>query len=36
MTEVGHGLDIDSLETTATQLPSGEWIIDSNSPSGSK
>ena len=36
MTEVGHGLDIANLETTATLLPSGEFILNTPSPSAAK
>lgn len=36
MTEVGHGLDIANLETTATRLPSGEFILNSPTASSAK
>lgn len=36
MTEVGHGLDIANLETTATRLPSGDFILDTPSPAAAK
>jgi acyl-CoA oxidase len=36
MTEVGHGLDIASLETTATLQPSGEFILNTPTPSAAK
>ena len=36
MTEVGHGLDIANLETTAHLLPSGEFILNTPTPSAAK
>ncbi|KAF7797944.1 hypothetical protein EIP86_009151 [Pleurotus ostreatoroseus] len=36
LTEVGHGLDINNLETTATRLPSGDFIINTPSSSAAK
>lgn len=36
MTEVGHGLDIANLETTATLLPSGDFILNTPTPSAAK
>ncbi|KAI0738401.1 acyl-CoA dehydrogenase NM domain-like protein [Daedaleopsis nitida] len=36
LTEVGHGLDIANIETTATLLPSGEFILHSPTPSSAK
>ena len=36
MTEVGHGLDIANLETTATLLPSGEFILNTPTPGAAK
>ncbi|KAJ3557101.1 hypothetical protein NM688_g1654 [Phlebia brevispora] len=36
LTEVGHGLDIASLETTATLLPDGDFIINTPTPSAAK
>ncbi|KAI0819334.1 acyl-CoA dehydrogenase NM domain-like protein [Trametes gibbosa] len=36
MTELGHGLDIGNIETTATLLPSGEFVLNSPTPSAAK
>jgi len=36
LTETGHGLDVDHLETTATQLPNGEFLFHSPTPTASK
>ncbi|KAI0093488.1 acyl-CoA dehydrogenase NM domain-like protein [Irpex rosettiformis] len=36
MTEVGHGLDIANLETTATLQPSGEFLLNTPSPQAAK
>ncbi|KAI1786331.1 acyl-CoA dehydrogenase NM domain-like protein [Ganoderma leucocontextum] len=36
LTELGHGLDIANMETTATQLPSGEFLLNSLTPSAAK
>ena len=36
MTEVGHGLDIANLETTATLLPSGEFVLNTPTPGAAK
>ncbi|KAF8159221.1 acyl-CoA dehydrogenase NM domain-like protein [Crassisporium funariophilum] len=36
LTEVGHGLDVASLETTATQTFNGNFILNSPTPSASK
>ncbi|KAI1785917.1 acyl-CoA dehydrogenase NM domain-like protein [Ganoderma leucocontextum] len=36
MTELGHGLDIGNIETTATMLPSGEFILHSPTPGAAK
>ncbi|GJE98674.1 acyl-CoA dehydrogenase-like protein [Phanerochaete sordida] len=36
MTELGHGLDIANLETTATALPSGEFVLNTPSPEAAK
>ncbi|KAF8148429.1 acyl-CoA dehydrogenase NM domain-like protein [Crassisporium funariophilum] len=36
LTEVGHGLDVVNIETTATQLPTGEFILTSPTPGASK
>ncbi|KAI0744987.1 acyl-CoA dehydrogenase NM domain-like protein [Earliella scabrosa] len=36
LTELGHGLDIANIETTATMLPSGEFILHSPTPSSAK
>ncbi|KDR69575.1 hypothetical protein GALMADRAFT_128519 [Galerina marginata CBS 339.88] len=36
LTEVGHGLDVASMETTATQLPSGEFILNTPTASAAK
>ncbi|KAI0689045.1 acyl-CoA dehydrogenase NM domain-like protein [Cytidiella melzeri] len=36
MTEVGHGLDIDNMETTATLLPSGEFLLNTPTPQAAK
>ncbi|EKM53857.1 uncharacterized protein PHACADRAFT_145387 [Phanerochaete carnosa HHB-10118-sp] len=36
MTEVGHGLDVANLETTATLLPSGEFILNTPTPGAAK
>ncbi|KAI0633883.1 acyl-CoA dehydrogenase NM domain-like protein [Trametes polyzona] len=36
MTEVGHGLDISNIETTATMLPTGEFILNTPHPSAAK
>ena len=36
LTELGHGLDIANMETTATQLPSGEFLLNSPTPSAAK
>ena len=36
MTEIGHGLDIANLETTATLLPSGEFILNTPTPGAAK
>lgn len=36
MTEVGHGLDISNLETTATLRPSGEFVLNTPSPAAAK
>ncbi|EKM60026.1 uncharacterized protein PHACADRAFT_115441 [Phanerochaete carnosa HHB-10118-sp] len=36
MTEVGHGLDIANLETTATLLPSGEFTLNTPTPRAAK
>ncbi|KAH9851410.1 acyl-CoA dehydrogenase NM domain-like protein [Lenzites betulinus] len=36
LTELGHGLDISNIETTATLLPSGDFILDSPTPSSAK
>lgn len=36
LTELGHGLDVANMETTATMLPSGEFILHSPTPSSAK
>ncbi|KAL6300589.1 acyl-CoA dehydrogenase NM domain-like protein [Sparassis latifolia] len=36
LTEVGHGLDAHNLETTATLLPSGEFLLNSPTPQSAK
>ncbi|KAI0633884.1 acyl-CoA dehydrogenase NM domain-like protein [Trametes polyzona] len=36
LTELGHGLDIANMETTATLQPSGDFILDSPTPASSK
>lgn len=36
LTELGHGLDISNMETTATQLPSGDFLLNSPTPSSAK
>ncbi|KAH8093147.1 hypothetical protein BXZ70DRAFT_950310 [Cristinia sonorae] len=36
LSEVGHGLDSPNLETTATLLPSGEFDLNTPSPSAAK
>ncbi|KAH9940412.1 acyl-CoA dehydrogenase NM domain-like protein [Epithele typhae] len=36
LTEVGHGLDIGNIETTATLLPSGDFSLTSPTPSAAK
>ncbi|KAI0768840.1 acyl-CoA dehydrogenase NM domain-like protein [Trametes elegans] len=36
MTELGHGLDIGNIETTATLLSSGEFILNSPTPASAK
>ncbi|KAI0790862.1 acyl-CoA dehydrogenase NM domain-like protein [Abortiporus biennis] len=36
ITEVGHGVDMSNLETTATCLPSGEFILHSPTPQSHK
>ncbi|RPD78499.1 acyl-CoA dehydrogenase NM domain-like protein [Lentinus tigrinus ALCF2SS1-7] len=36
LTELGHGLDISNIETTATLLPSGEFLLHSPTPSSAK
>ncbi|KAH9940467.1 acyl-CoA dehydrogenase NM domain-like protein [Epithele typhae] len=36
LTEVGHGLDITNIETTATLLPSGEFCLTSPTASSAK
>ncbi len=36
MTEVGHGLDIVNMETTATMQPSGEFILNTPSSQAAK
>jgi len=36
LTEVGHGLDLDNLETTATLHSSGEFVLESPTPSSYK
>jgi len=36
LTEVGHGLDVANIETTATRLPTGEFILTSPTPSAAK
>ncbi|KAI0656604.1 acyl-CoA dehydrogenase NM domain-like protein [Cubamyces menziesii] len=36
MTELGHGLDIGNIETTATMLPSGDFALNSPTPSAAK
>ncbi|KAH9942406.1 acyl-CoA dehydrogenase NM domain-like protein [Epithele typhae] len=36
LTEIGHGLDISNIETTATLLPSGEFLLHSPTPQASK
>ncbi|KAI0644435.1 acyl-CoA dehydrogenase NM domain-like protein [Trametes meyenii] len=36
MTELGHGLDIGNIETTATLLPSGEFVLNSPTPAAAK
>ncbi|KAI0633864.1 acyl-CoA dehydrogenase NM domain-like protein [Trametes polyzona] len=36
MTEIGHGLDIANIETTATLQPSGEFILHSPTPNSAK
>ncbi|KAI0818485.1 acyl-CoA dehydrogenase NM domain-like protein [Trametes gibbosa] len=36
LTELGHGLDVANLETTATLLPSGEFVLNSPTPSAAK
>ncbi|KAI0819314.1 acyl-CoA dehydrogenase NM domain-like protein [Trametes gibbosa] len=36
LTELGHGLDISNIETTATLLPSGDFILNSPTPSSAK
>ncbi|OJT05090.1 Acyl-coenzyme A oxidase 2, peroxisomal [Trametes pubescens] len=36
MTELGHGLDIGNIETTATLLPSGEFSLNSPTPGAAK
>ena len=35
LTEVGHGLDVATIETAATRLPTGEFILTST-PSAAK
>jgi acyl-CoA oxidase len=35
-TEVGHGLDVASMQTTATQLSSGEFLLSSPSDKAAK
>ena len=36
LTELGHGLDIANMETKATRLPSGEFLLHSPTPSAAK
>jgi acyl-CoA oxidase len=36
LTEVAHGLDAIHLETTATQLPNGEFDLHTPNPGASK
>ncbi|KAI0790859.1 acyl-CoA dehydrogenase NM domain-like protein [Abortiporus biennis] len=36
LTEVGHGIDMGNIETTATRLPSGEFILNSPTPQAYK
>ena len=36
ITELGHGLDINNMETTATLLPSGEFLLHSPTPAAAK
>lgn len=36
MTELGHGLDIGNIETTATLTSTGEFILNSPTPSAAK
>ena len=36
MTEVGHGLDITNLETTATLQPSGEFLLNTPTAQAAK
>ncbi|TCD65983.1 hypothetical protein EIP91_001930 [Steccherinum ochraceum] len=36
LTEVGHGIDMANLETTATLLPSGEFILNTPNPQAAK
>ncbi|KAI0818486.1 acyl-CoA dehydrogenase NM domain-like protein [Trametes gibbosa] len=36
ITELGHGLDIGNIETTATLLPSGEFVLNSPTPNAAK
>ncbi|THG95143.1 hypothetical protein EW026_g6459 [Hermanssonia centrifuga] len=36
MTEIGHGLDIANLETTATLLPTGEFLLNTPTPAAAK
>ncbi|OJT05089.1 Acyl-coenzyme A oxidase 2, peroxisomal [Trametes pubescens] len=36
LTELGHGLDISNMETTATLQPSGDFLLNSPTPSSAK
>lgn len=36
LTELGHGLDIANIETTATLLPTGDFLLNSPTPTSAK
>ncbi len=36
LTELGHGLDIANIETIATLLPTGDFVLNSPTPSSAK
>ena len=36
LTELGHGLDVINIETTATLLPSGEFLLHSPTAASAK